>query len=73
MSACAMAQVPASDASISDQNALVPDGAGDRIVEVRIEGNETMDASKLPKLVTRAGQSFDPQSIEEDVRTRRHG
>ncbi len=64
-----MAQLPASDASISDQNALVPDGAGDRIVEVRIEGNETMDASKLPKLVTRAGQSFDPQSIEEDVRT----
>jgi outer membrane protein insertion porin family len=43
--------------------------AGDRIVEVRIEGNETTEVSKLPKLVTRAGQIFDPQSIEEDVRT----
>ncbi len=41
----------------------------DRIVEVRIEGNETTEASKLPKLITRAGQIFDPQSIEEDVRT----
>ena len=40
-----------------------------RIVEVRIEGNETTEASKLPKLITRAGQIFDPQSIEEDVRT----
>jgi outer membrane protein insertion porin family len=43
--------------------------SGDRIVEVRIEGNETTEVSKLPKLVTRAGQVFDPQSIEEDVRT----
>ena len=43
--------------------------ASDRIVEVRIEGNETTDASKLPKLITRAGQIFDAQSIEEDVRT----
>ncbi len=40
-----------------------------RIVEVRIEGNETTEASKLPKLITRAGQIFDAQSIEEDVRT----
>ncbi|MFM7077654.1 MAG: outer membrane protein assembly factor [Planctomycetaceae bacterium] len=40
-----------------------------RIVEVRIEGNEATEVSKLPKLVTRAGQVFDPRSVEEDVRT----
>jgi outer membrane protein insertion porin family len=41
----------------------------DLIVEVRIEGNEATEVSKLPKLVTRAGQAFDPRSVEEDVRT----
>ncbi|MFM7208102.1 MAG: POTRA domain-containing protein [Planctomycetaceae bacterium] len=41
----------------------------DVIVEVRIEGNHATDVSKLPKLVTRAGQIFDSQAIEEDVRT----
>ncbi|HCA50999.1 MAG TPA: hypothetical protein DEP12_11410, partial [Planctomycetaceae bacterium] len=41
----------------------------ERIVEVRIEGNETVEISKLPQLNTRAGQIFDPQAIEEDVRT----
>ncbi len=41
----------------------------DRIIEVRIEGNHATDASKLPKLVTRAGQIFDPQAVEDDVRT----
>ena len=41
----------------------------DVIVEVRIEGNHATDVSKLPKLVTRAGQIFDAQAIEEDVRT----
>ncbi|NDC54725.1 MAG: hypothetical protein EBZ74_10675, partial [Planctomycetia bacterium] len=40
-----------------------------RIVEVRIEGNHATEVSKLPKLVTRAGQIFDPRVIEEDVRT----
>ena len=40
-----------------------------RIVEVRIEGNHATEVAKLPKLVTRAGQIFDPQAIEEDVRT----
>jgi len=40
-----------------------------RIVEVRIEGNHATDVSKLPKLVTRAGQIFDTAAIEEDVRT----
>ncbi len=40
-----------------------------RIIEVRIEGNHATDVSKLPKLVTRAGQIFDPHSIEDDVRT----
>jgi cytochrome c5 len=34
-----------------------------RIVEVRIEGNHATEVSKLPKLVTRAGQIFDPQAI----------
>jgi outer membrane protein assembly factor BamA len=43
--------------------------AADVIVEVRIEGNHATDVSKLPKLVTRAGQIFDTQAIEEDVRT----
>jgi len=41
----------------------------DVIVEVRIEGNHATDVSKLPKLVTRAGQIFDAQAIEEDVRS----
>ena len=40
-----------------------------RIVEVRNEGNHATDVSKLPKLVTRAGQIFDPQAIEDDVRS----
>ncbi|MEI7861048.1 MAG: POTRA domain-containing protein [Planctomycetota bacterium] len=43
--------------------------AANRIVEVRIEGNHATDVSKLPKLVTRAGQIFDPQAIEDDVRS----
>ena len=43
--------------------------AADRIVEVRIEGNHATEAAKLPQLLTRAGQTFDPQTIEDDVRT----
>jgi len=43
--------------------------AANRIVEVRIEGNHATDVSRLPKLVTRAGQIFDPQAIEDDVRS----
>jgi len=46
-----------------------PASEANRILEVRIEGNHATDVSKLPKLVTRAGQIFDPQAIEEDVRT----
>ncbi|MFM8283584.1 MAG: POTRA domain-containing protein, partial [Planctomycetaceae bacterium] len=42
--------------------------SGERIVEVRIEGNHATEVSKLPKLSTRAGQDFDPQAIAEDVR-----
>jgi outer membrane protein insertion porin family len=41
----------------------------DRIVEVRIEGNHATETAKLPQLVTRAGQIFDPQAIEQDVRS----
>ena len=51
---------------------VVPSAAVDeanRIVEVRIEGNHATDVSKLPKLITRAGQIFDSAAIEEDVRT----
>ena len=46
-----------------------PAGDANRIVEVRIEGNHATEVSKLPKLVTRAGQIFDPQAIEDDVRS----
>ena len=49
--------------------AAAPTATGEVIVEVRIEGNHATDVSKLPKLVTRAGQIFDTQAIEEDVRT----
>jgi outer membrane protein insertion porin family len=56
----APAAAPAAAAAATDAN---------RIVEVRIEGNHATEVSKLPKLVTRAGQIFDPQAIEEDVRT----
>ena len=49
--------------------AAAPTNPGEVIVEVRIEGNHATDVSKLPKLVTRAGQIFDTQAIEEDVRT----
>ena len=53
----------------STASAPATTAAEDRIVEVRIEGNETVEISKLPQLNTRAGQSFDSQTIEEDVRT----
>ena len=49
--------------------AAAPADESNRIVEVRIEGNHATEVSKLPKLVTRAGQIFDVQSVEEDVRT----
>ena len=49
--------------------AAAPTDTANRIVEVRIEGNHATEVSKLPKLVTRAGQIFDLQAIEEDVRT----
>ncbi|MEI6255740.1 MAG: POTRA domain-containing protein [Planctomycetota bacterium] len=52
---------PAAGATVVDE--------ANRIVEVRIEGNHATDVSKLPKLVTRAGQIFDTHVIEEDVRT----
>jgi outer membrane protein insertion porin family len=47
--------------------ALLPQA--DVIIEVRIEGNETTEVAKLPKLITRAGQAYDPRTVEEDVRT----
>ena len=74
--------VPARAQSVAEPLPLPPVAAGDNspvttgranpadvIVEVRIEGNHATDVSKLPKLVTRAGQIFDSQAIEDDVRT----
>ena len=68
--AVAAAQAPAQPAvqPLPPPPASAPPAA-DRIVEVRIEGNHATEASKLPQLVTRAGQTFDPQAVEEDVRT----
>ncbi len=68
----ALAQEPAGiqplpPVTASDQT-VGPTSPADVIVEVRIEGNETTDVAKLPKLVTRAGQVFDSQVVEEDVR-----
>jgi outer membrane protein insertion porin family len=63
----AVATPPAATAAAAP--AVPPVDEANRIVEVRIEGNHATDVSKLPKLVTRAGQIFDTQAIEEDVRT----
>jgi outer membrane protein insertion porin family len=52
-----------------DEARLPANQPSDLVVEVRIEGNETVEVSMLPKLITRAGQVFDPQSIETDVRS----
>ena len=68
--ATAAAQAPSSLPGLPPVSA--PPAAADapnRIVEVRIEGNRATEVAKLPQLVTRAGQIFDPQSVEEDVRT----
>ncbi|MFM9026049.1 MAG: POTRA domain-containing protein [Planctomycetaceae bacterium] len=62
----AVAQPPAAVTPLPPADPAPPT---ERIVEVRIEGNQATEASKLPQLVTRAGQTFDPQAIEDDVRT----
>jgi outer membrane protein insertion porin family len=73
--AAAHGQLPQPAGGITPLPPAAPPAAGpvvdeaNRIVEVRIEGNHATDVSKLPKLVTRAGQIFDAQAIEEDVRT----
>jgi outer membrane protein assembly factor BamA len=72
--AVAHGQVPQSPGGVIPLPPTATPAAGavdeaNRIVEVRIEGNHATDVSKLPKLVTRAGQIFDAQAIEEDVRT----
>ena len=71
--AAAVAAPPApavgSASTVGGVPAVAPVDESNRIVEVRIEGNHATDVSKLPKLVTRAGQIFDAQAIEEDVRT----
>jgi outer membrane protein insertion porin family len=65
----AQTQPPPGPAVPPAASAAAPVDEANRIVEVRIEGNHATDVSKLPKLVTRAGQIFDAQAIEEDVRT----
>jgi outer membrane protein insertion porin family len=70
MATCGRAQPPellppAEPATVAASEVAAPT---DRIIEVRIEGNHATEVSRLPKLVTRAGQIFDPQSIESDVR-----
>ena len=72
--AAAHGQQPQLPASVTPLPQPAPPAAAavdeaNRIVEVRIEGNHATDVSKLPKLVTRAGQIFDTQAIEEDVRS----
>ena len=62
-------QVPGGITPLPQPSATAAVDEANRIVEVRIEGNHATDVSKLPKLVTRAGQIFDAQAIEEDVRT----
>ncbi len=62
------AALPAASPPLAGPAARAEDDAN-RIVEVRIEGNHATDVAKLPKLVTRAGQIFDPNAIEEDVRS----
>jgi outer membrane protein insertion porin family len=43
--------------------------AGGTVVkEVRVEGNHTTPVSKMPKLRTRAGEPYDPQTVKDDVR-----
>ena len=71
VAATAQAQSPLPAVPGAPAPGSAPAAASDtnRIVEVRIEGNHATEVSKLPKLVTRAGQVFDPQAIEEDVRT----
>ncbi len=64
--AVAAAQSPPGSPAVQPLPVAAPT---DRVVEVRIEGNEATEASKLPQLLTRAGQTFDPQTIEDDVRT----
>ena len=60
-----VAQPPPAAGSAPD---AVPTSSAERIIEVRIEGNQATPVSRLPKLVTRAGQIFDATAIEEDVR-----
>jgi outer membrane protein insertion porin family len=70
--AVAQAPVPPAVSPLPPPGATAADHAGgdvNRIVEVRIEGNHATEVSKLPQLVTRAGQVFDPQAVEQDVRT----
>lgn len=49
--------------------AQAEEGAGDRVVEIRVEGNRRVEAEVVRRaLKTRAGQPFDPTLTDEDLR-----
>ncbi len=45
---------------------IAPDGQ--RVVQVRIEGNSTVKLAQLPKLTTRGGQLFERKTVDDDTR-----
>jgi outer membrane protein insertion porin family len=49
--------------------AASPVAGGTVVKEVRFEGNHTTPVSKMPKLRTRPGELYDPQTVKEDVRS----
>jgi len=58
---------PAPRVNNSAAGVPAPQVGQDNVVEVRIEG--ATNVSTLPKMSTRAGTSFDPKAIEDDVRS----
>src|SRR5262249_28665544 len=50
------------------QPMAAPMGGETIVKDVRIEGNHTTPVSKMPKLRTRPGELYDPQTVKEDVR-----
>jgi outer membrane protein insertion porin family len=59
----------ASELAPANNNVPTPVAGSVNVIEVRIEGHSGVtQVGKLPKLNTRAGASFDPKLIEDDVR-----
>ena len=69
VASAAPAGLPGGVEPLASVDGAVPAEENNRIVEVRIEGNQVTEVSKLPTLQTRAGQIFDASMIEEDVRS----